>query len=347
VCVVTQTVEAGDTSGVVNLFFVSTPLQYFICHRIASILESDAHNRVYGISVDYLLSKTPLDIWNFMDNIMPPPRGKIMARWRYFLSDMRRIADQLPADMSSLRMHIGHIHNIRYNYLINYLQRRFPRVDFRVRIIPAGVEYLTRGPLGFADRFFGQHMRKLRVLYSKDLNYYCAGGNDITGVDAPVVDRFYWFEGVPCPYEKIFPLPLGRESNVEWRARFALCLGAANHERDISALRWTVEAAKKFPATVLYKPHPSDKNPVTLPVGCEFARIEGSLEEHFMRHHYPLVTGITSTGLLTARIICGTRTRIVSVGLNRSLTGRGKRKKEARDAFCNAYRKFGIIMIDA
>ena len=341
---------SSGTSVPVNLFFVFTALQNLVSECIVEELESDARNYLFVMRGNREPPPVRQEYWDYTGEILRPwehPLPGILGGWKRIVENLHYVRHQLPENITHLRMHIVSINRAPYNFFINYLRKCFPDADFRVRLLPDGTYNLARHPLRFAN-YIDQFLRKFRYFYHNDLQYYCFSG-DTTGVDAKIVDRIYWLSGLSCEYpkEKTYLLRLeAKEKKIKHHYNQALVLGdpVANDICQDLILRVLQETGIQ---EVLYKPHPDETLTLSLPKNCRVLQTNESLEEHLMQHSYALIAGISSTGLLTARVLCSDKVRIISYGTDRLQEMRKSRHKKLMDPILQAYKNSGIELVNA
>ena len=335
----------------INIFIIHSPLQYLISEYIVRYLEGDTQNYLF-------LYKSPKkrDImlavhhkyWTFVGEILSPrayPFPRVWGRYKRIISNMQYVADQLPSNSRGICLHINSIKNTHYNFFINYLRYRFPDSEFCIRLLMGGVGNIACRSLSPRVRL-RQSRRKLLRLGFPELNYYCFKG-DVIGIDASIVDRLYLFKGLPNEYspEKIYYLPLDKEHReIQKKNQQILVLGnPASKDLCHKMLNWARIASDG--KEIIYKPHPSEQHPPLLPENCRLASFSEPLEVHLMNNYYPMIIGAASTGLITARWLCGKQSRIISYGNNYLRAIAKTRHKRIFEKIDNVFYKMNIECI--
>jgi hypothetical protein len=313
----------------VAVYFVASPLNYLAARRIAQDHEAGARQvLVYYRSMAPSLIQ-PGD-WDAVLPIFWPRLDPLPGRW----GRVRRLLDNLEKVAAAVGpCEVLHLHSPVYdpealNYFVNGLPRLVGAQHRVARLLPDGMDSLKRYPLSW-DRRMLQHVRKLRWLYDRRLNYACFSG-DRMGSDAAFVDRVYVLSGFSHQYDprKVVVLgPLvqaGEQRRRPGQAPQALVLGQplaaagflseADRERIARSMgRWL--AAQGF-EQVWYQPHPREREDREFAQpGYDLLRLNEPLESHLGHTAYDAVCGCASTALVMARQILGPSCRIVSFGL--------------------------------
>ncbi len=338
----------NNTSRHINLFILNSSLQYFASKNIAQNLESDAQNYLFLIKTTARTTpKADDECWTFKGEILHSksyPLSRFWGRYKRLAANAQYVGDQLPSNPHSITLHVPHIKSKGNNFFINYLRDRFPDSQFRVRLIIDGTTNTTCLPLKFLSRL-RQLKYKLIHLIFPELNYYRFQG-DITGIDASIVDRIYLFEGFSHEYlpEKVYYLPLGKKSkkSQENNEQILVLGNPVFKNLNLKMLHWVL--AIRDGKEIIYKLHP-DESPFPLPENCRLASFSEPLEEHLMGNYYPFIVGIASTGLITARQLCGKQTRIVSYGINHLYSAADVRQARRLKQVNNLYEKINIECI--
>ena len=352
---INQSCPKNDNAHRVNIFLANSLTQYLISEYIVRYLEGDAQNYLF-------LYKSPTrkmptvrhKYWTFIGEITspkhPPPgcrkRHWYWKRYKCMVSNMKYVAHKLPQDSRSICLHMNSFRTPN-NFFINYLRHCFSDSKFRVRLLMDGSVNIARRPLRIKHRL-KQPIYKLIRLVFPELNYYCFKG-DATGIDASIVDRLYLFRGFPHEYssEKVHYLPLNRKrKEIRKNKGQILVLGHPEFKNLChKMLNWARIASDG--KEIIYKPHPSECNPPLPLEHCRLAPFSEALEVHLMDNDYPMIIGAASTGLITARCLCGEQARIISYGNDYLYSAANAREKRLLKKLDKVFKKMNIERIEA
>lgn len=314
----------------VNLFMVYSPLHCLCADHIVRNFERGARNILFYLKQGYD-SFVDSSLWDGIHYLPWPrfnPAPGPFGRLRRTMSNLEFVARQCQG-ADTIRLHATVIDTEAVNYNINYLQRHFPHAEFSVRLFPDGVLNLRRHPLGRVKEMM-QYLRAARTFVSPALRYHRLKGDRI-GSDEAIVDRIYLLPGLPHEYEtsKTVVLPEFTMSSAKGSdipgERKALVIGqplVVYRRMTASDMAMVAVGMKAFleaqgVTRILYKPHPRDQQREYAVSGYEDLLLDKPLELHFAEEHYPIVIGVCSTALLTARMILPPSSRVIAYGLDR------------------------------
>jgi hypothetical protein len=347
-------VEGGGKARV-DLYLVASPLHYVCAGMVARDFGKGAASHLF-YTRSFLAPLVDGERWDSAQ-FLPWPRFHPLAgpfgRLRRARANLDVVA--FPCrDAGEIRLHMAVMDTEANNYHVNHLRRSFPRAAFSVRLLPDGILNLRRHPMGLFKEI-GQYGRKLRRLACPSLDYHPLRG-DRTGSDDPLVDRIYLLPGMPHQYDsrKVaelapFPAAQPRTGGVKKALVLGQPLSSLGHisPGELESVSAGMEAflRREGVEVILYKRHPRDARGDFLRPGYRELALAEPLESHLMRDPYDLVVGATSTGLLTARMILGERSRSISYGMN-MLGGRGRRDSQKREELGRVFRAAGIEVVD-
>ncbi len=348
--------DGGEGGRTVNLFIAASPLHYYCSGIIArNFCENEADHLFF--SREFIRGIVSPEGWDSVEFLPWPrfhPKEGIFGKIRRTRENLDIVASRC-LGATAIRLHVPVIDSEAVNYHINYISRSFPEAVFSVRLIPDGLLNVRRYPLG-KWKEAGQYLKKLRRLAYLSMNYYVFRG-DRTGSDNPVVDRIYILPGLPneYPLEKLVELPplyetssqsTGKISSVPARALVigqpVAALGHISSPGLIAVTGGIRELiARNGIDRIDYKTHPRDPRQELKHPDYEELSISEPLENYLMVNPYRLVVGITSTALVTSKLILGDKARVIAYGRNvleRGIDG-GKRVD-------SVFRSLGIELVD-
>ncbi len=314
-----------------NLFFVGTPLTYISAEKIVKFFENGGTNILFSTRPQnkrFIQQEN----WSAIFEVYPP---KFHPEKRGFLNKLKIYKENLRKVVVScenaeeINFHASILDNRDVNFFINGIRRHFKNTRFNIRIVPEGLLNVARHPLSY-KKIYRQFTKKTWKIFSPELDFYMFSG-DITGADDPLVDRIYLLPNLPHEYDekKVFYIP-SMSNLLESSLAFpdtALVLGQPLVK--CGALKATdgikiSEEIQKFIQSngyrkILYKPHQRDENNELKQVEYATLSIEEALETHFLKNHYGMVIGVSSTALLTAKMILPKSSRVVSLGMNKNV----------------------------
>jgi hypothetical protein len=311
------------------LYFVSTPFHYLSAGalKVSGQLEADFHHLLYTRKeVAHHVDSTPiLEMWDAV-NYLPWPRldplPGLLGRHRRLLDNLELILKWCDG-YDEVIILADQIVSEPVNFSIGAIARSGIKV--RVRLLPDGYMNFHRVPIPKLEQF-GQLFRKLRRLSSARLHYTLVSG-DRTGIDHPIVEGIYLFEGSPhaYPVEKVRSLPslcsLLPHATKRDLDR-VLILGHAHRFKPDLAQRYTNGIAQLLneleiePHQVDYKGHPKcPRDDLWDKRYCEINPPE-VIELYLLRHHYRAVIAIISSTLFNIQLSQGESQRCIALGPN-------------------------------
>lgn len=335
---------------------VYSPLHCLCAELIVKHFEADAHNVVFYIrqGLDTCLNR---EVWD--DLVFHPwprfnPEPGIFGRARRTESNLKLVASYCK-ESAQIRLHATVIDTESINYNINYLRAQFPEADFRVRLFPDGTMNIRRHPQGFIREKL-KYFRLFRRFLSPDLHYYLFKGDRI-GSDDSIVDKIYILHGFPHEYaaSKVVELPPFAKSNTEYDRnsimKRALVVGQPlSVYGDATPLDLKRISDKVFNylkengvEDIYYKAHPRDKIRELALSGYKELLIDEPLEIHLSRYPYAIIIGVSSTALLTGKMVLPGWCKAVSCGMN--LFASKNQPEAAR--FTRVLNELGVEVIDA
>ncbi len=312
------------SGGIANIYVVSSPLHYLCARMAASAFGGGGENHLF-FTREFLAPTISREGWDSV-TFMPWPRHHPMpgpfGRIRRTRANLDLVAARC-AGAGEIRLHAPVIDTEAVNYHINALKALVAPGRFSVRLLPDGLLNLTRRPQG-ALKEIGRYGMKLRRLVYPSLDYHLFRG-DRTGSDAPIVDRIYVLPGFPHEYDqdKVVALPPFAGAAARGGEGKALVVGqplAGHRQMSRQEMEEVAGRIRRFLAAggareLFYKPHPRDGARELFHPDYSVVDDPRVLEMHLADHPYALVVGVWSTALVTARLILGPSSRVVSVGL--------------------------------
>jgi hypothetical protein len=329
----------------VAVYFVASPLQYLAARRIAKRFESGSRQVLvwYKRSVAAVVRPEEWDASAYMAWPRFEPLPGFFGAHRRLLANLRQIAD-LAGSCEELHIHSAVFDSEVINYFLRALPRLCAAPTMRARILPDGVISIRRYPLGAVKRLL-QRARRLRRLFSPQLDYWCFSGDRI-GSDAPFCDRIYVLPGLPNEYpaHKVTVLPplVDQPSDqLQNGAGRALVIGQplvgfalmSRSDCDRVTAEIRVWLAQRNVTGVDYKGHPKDHDRDLMHQDYRPLEITEPLESYMSHHPYDFVIGVRSTALLLARQIYGPRTQVVAFGWDRIRFKSEAERADMRKAF--------------
>jgi len=343
-------------SRVVNLFMVYSPLHCLCAELIVKHFESEARNIVFYIRPTLKGYLNP-ELWTDIEYHPWPrfdPEPGVFGRIRRTKSNLEMAAGYCHG-ADQIRLHATVIDTESINYHINYLRKRFPAADFRVRLFPDGTMNLRRHPQGIVHENL-KRFRAVRRLLDSELHYYRFRG-DRTGADDRIVDRIYTLPGFPHEYDtgKVVELPpfvQGRSvQKSDEVLKRALVIGqplVVYGGMSRKGVKQVTQAIYEYLRAhgieeIHYKSHPRDKKREYALDAYRELIIEEPLEQHLAHCAYGIVIGVCSTALLTSRMVLPEWCDVVSCGMNLMLF----KNKQERLRYLKIFNQLSVKAIDA
>jgi hypothetical protein len=334
--------------GNVSVYFVASPLQYLAARRIAERFEGGARQVLlwYKPAVGTVVRKHEWDAAEYLPWPRFEPLRGPFGRHRRLRANLRRVA-QLAGACETLHLHSAVFDTEAINYFLRGLPRLCGARAMHARILPDGIISIRRYPLSPLKRAL-QYLRKLRRLFSPELDYWCFGGDRI-GSDAPFCDRIYVLPGLPHQYprDKAVELPPLAEpaahGGQQGGQRRALVIGQPlagfdlMREADMQAVSAEIRdwLERHGFAQVDYKGHPKDPRGELSQPGYRVIELDEALESYLSRTAYDAVLGVRSSALLFARQVYGPCTRVLAFGWDRVKFKSDAEREDMRKAFAD------------
>lgn len=340
---------------VVNIYFVSSPLQYLASKAIADTFERNGRQ----ILIWYKPGVGPVVIREDWDAIayMPWPRLEplpgLFGRQRRLIENIEMVA-ALAGTCDVLQIHSAVFDTEAINYFLKALPSLCGARHMSARILPDGIISIRRYPLNILKRFL-QQLKRVRRFIDPRLSYWPFTGDRI-GSDAPFCDRIYVMPGLPHEYpaEKVSILPplvkpLMSKSDTNKTAKRALVVGQPLVTTGLIAesslpiitddiFNWLVK--ERFDI-IEYKGHPKDKSLELCRNEYTVLEFNEPLENWMSKTRYDAVIGVRSSALLFARQIYPPDTKVIAFGWSKV---KFKSKNEYDDMF-NAFKDIGISFV--
>lgn len=316
------------------VYFVASPLQLLAARQIAATHEAGSRQVLvwYKPGLAKLVRSDEWDACHYLAwprwEPLPGPFGGL----RRLRRNLREVAGVVgPCD--TVVLHSAVFDTEAINYFLHDLPRRCGARQRLVRILPDGLISIRRYPLSLAKRG-AQWLRKLRRLVAPELNYTPFAGDRI-GSDAAFCDRIYVLAGLPHAYSqaKICVLrPLAERgvaheqpSSADPARGVGLVIGQPLASSglmdavDVQRTQDDIHAWLKAQGCVriLYKPHPKDPNHELRHPDYELVEPTEPLETWLASVRFDHVAGARSSGLIFARQVQPTPTRVAAFGWSR------------------------------
>lgn len=333
----------------VAVYFVASPLQYLTARRIAEQFEPGARQILiwYKPGLKSIVQAEEWDACSYMPWPRLEPLPGLFGRHRRLRANVRLVAD-LVGKCDTLVMHSAVFDTEAINYFLHALPAASGARHVHARILPDGIISIRRYPLSVAKRLF-QHIRKLRRLFARELNYTSFSGDRI-GSDAGFCDRIYVLPNLPheYPHEKTCVLPplvdvkpdvAGKP--MAGKAPRALVIGQPltatgllsrqDMEAMISAMRdWL---ALNGITEIDYKAHPKDPAHELRHTDYRVVDPACALESYMASVHYDVVLGVRSSALLFARQIYPPSVKVIAFGWNKVRFKSQEERNDMQKAF--------------
>lgn len=313
-----------------NLFFVGTPLNYISSEKIVEYFEKD--------SINILFSTRPQnekiirnEVWDSVYEVYPPKYQKVkkgfFKKLNVYKENLKKVVESC-RNADEINLHISIMNNHEINFFINGIRKNYGNKKFNVRIIPEGLQNVARYPLTYG-KMCRQYIKKTWKFICPELDYYLFSG-DVTGADDKIVDRIYLLPNLPHEYDKNKIIYIPSITNIDIKhtdlSETAIVLGqplvktrVMKHEDSVKVAEEIYKFLKQNGfSKILYKPHQREPIHEYSHEGYDVLSINEAIETHFLSHNYGMVVGVSSTALLTARMILPETSRIVSYGMNKS-----------------------------
>jgi hypothetical protein len=337
----------------VSLYFVASPLQYLAARRIAEGIEASARQVLvwYQPGVTPVVKAKDWDASAYMPWPRKNPLPGIFGSSKRLLENLRLVAN-LVGKCDTLLIHSAVFDTEAINYFLRALPKLCGASTMHARILPDGLISIRRYPLTFAKAGF-QYFRKIRKLYSPELDYWCFTGDRI-GSDAPFCDRIYVLSGLPneYPQSKVFELPpLVSRKGVRTEAamqRRALVIGQPLEgaglmkasDRDAVSREIHDWLRQQGIESIDYKGHPKDPNFELKCPDYQLVKTNQALETYLAENEYSAVVGVRSSALIFARQIYDAHTDVVAFGWDKVLFKSEQEKNDMQHVFS----QFGVLL---
>jgi len=319
-------------SKTVAVYFVASPLQYLAARRIAEQFEPGARQVLvwYKPGLKSVINVAEWDACSYMPWPRWEPLPGAFGRHRRLRANIRLVA-ALVGTCDKLVMHSAVFDTEAINYFLRALPAASGASEVHARILPDGLISIRRYPLSLAKRVL-QRIRKLRRLFSPELDYQCFSGDRI-GSDAAFCDRIYVLPGLPheypatkaCELPTLVDIKPSSQTGVRGQNRRALVIGQPLVDTGLLARQdlATVTArirewlARHDISVIDYKAHPKDAGHELRHPDYRLIDPAGALESYLASTHYDAVIGVRSSALLFARQIYPQSVDVVAFGWDR------------------------------
>ncbi|MBL0719536.1 hypothetical protein JI742_06500 [Piscinibacter sp. Jin2] len=316
------------------VYFVASPLQLLAARQIAATHEAGSRQVLvwYKPGLAKLVRSDEWDACHYLAwprwEPLPGPFGGL----RRLRRNLREVAGVV-GPCNTVVLHSAVFDTEAINYFLHDLPRRCGASQRLARILPDGLISIRRYPLSLAKRV-AQWLRKLRRLVAPELNYTPFAGDRI-GSDAAFCDRIYVLAGLPHAYPQTRTCvlrPLAERGVVHTPPSSADAAGGVGlvigqplagsglmAAADVQRTQNNIHAWLKSQGCVriLYKPHPKDANHELRHPDYELVEPIEPLETWLASARFDYVAGVRSSGLIFARQVQPTPTRVAAFGWSR------------------------------
>lgn len=319
---------------------VYSPLHCLCAELIVSHFERDAKNFLFYLKPGFGELVNP-SLWNKISYLPWPrfyPMPGFLGRIRQTQQNLHAVAENCHG-AQRIVLHTSVIDTEAVNYNINFLKKKFPQAEFKIRLFPDGLLNLKRHPLGLFKELL-QYSRLLRRVICPDLHYYRFTGDRI-GSDDAIVEKIYTFPRFPHQYSsaKVTCMPEFEKSDkISNRLpvlKSALVIGQpliAYGRMSEQTVKVVTKGIYDYLLScgveqIFYKSHHRDNRKEFAMDEYQELIIKKPLEHHLKERPYDIVIGVCSTSLLTGKMILPSWCKVVSYGMDLMQFNNNKEKE--------------------
>jgi hypothetical protein len=329
---------------ILNLYIVESRFQALVALMVARSQPEHEHRLFYFLeSIGDFTRQFPFVESVFLGHRLRKGLWKKPRSLRRMVNTVVDVALQ-GEPPTTVHYHCANLKTPLLNYPLHALKQALPNALLTVNI-------LTDGTSNFKRRHLSEKaQRKLRKIAQRPIPLllglrFTLFNRERFGIDADIIDKIYLLPGAPHQYDlsKVVDMPIvdlglpAAHANDETRA---LVIGEKLTERNWLApedeQRIALQLAELIAATGIthidYVPHPTATHLDLWQDHYTRVDTKDPIELRIMQHRYPLICGIASTALFTARLLQPADGRTISAGLQ-CVTGRNALASTIGQAF--------------